>query len=393
MLNLFLCRNLLQNMRKIEMVDLKGQYQNIKSEIDAGIQSVIDSAAFVKGGMVVEFQKKLQDYLGFRNVIPVGNGTDALMVSLMSLNLKSGDEVVVPDFTFIAAAEVVSLLGLKLVLADVDKETFCLSVDSLKKAISPRTKAIVPVHLFGQNADMESIMQIAKSNELYVVEDACQSIAAKYYFSDGTNVVSGGIGNIGCTSFFPSKNLGCYGDGGAVFTNDDDLAEKIRCLANHGMMVRYHNDLVGVNSRLDSIQAAVLGVKLSHFEEYLSARAKAAKYYLEHLSDVEEVILPKKNKKSDHTWHQFTIRVKNGRRDALQQYLKSKEIPSMIYYPIPIHQQKAYQRSRIVEGGLPNSEQLCKEVLSLPMHTELDEEQLSYIVENIKEFFREKKVE
>ena len=376
-------------MRKIEMVDLKGQYQNIKAEIDAGIQSVIDSAAFVKGGMVDEFQKKLQDYLGFRNVIPVGNGTDALMVSLMALDLKSGDEVVVPDFTFIAAAEVVSLLGLKLVLADVDKDTFCLSVDSLKKVISPRTKAVVPVHLFGQNADMESIMQIAESNNLYVVEDACQSIASKYRFSNGKESVSGGIGNVGCTSFFPSKNLGCYGDGGAVFTDDDDLAVKIRCLANHGMKVRYHNELVGVNSRLDSIQAAVLSVKLGHLGDYLLERTKVAMYYLEHLSDVEALILPKKNEKSDHTWHQFTVRVTDGRRDVLQQYLKSKGIPSMVYYPIPIHQQEAYRMSRIAEEGLPNSEELCKEVLSLPMHTELDEEQLSYIVENIKNFFRE----
>ena len=374
-------------MRKIEMVDLRGQYQNIKSEIDAEIQSVIDSAAFVKGGKVVEFQKKLENYFGFRNVIPVGNGTDALMVSLMALDLKPEDEVVVPDFTFIAAAEVVSLLGLKLVLADVDKETFCMTGDTLKKALSPRTKAVIPVHLFGQNADMESIMQISKSNGLYVVEDACQSIASKYRFSNGEEKVSGAIGNIGCTSFFPSKNLGCYGDGGAVFTNDDELAEKIRCLANHGMKVRYHNEKVGINSRLDSIQAAVLSVKLNHFDSYLKSREKAAKYYLEHLKDVQQLILPKTSANSDHTWHQFTVRVKDGRRDALQQYLKSKEIPSMIYYPIPIHQQEAYRMARIADGGLANSEQLCKEVLSLPMHTELDEEQLAYIVENIKEFF------
>lgn len=375
-------------MRKIEMVDLRGQYKNIKTEIDESIQSVIDTAAFVKGGKVTEFQQHLESFLGVKHVIPVGNGTDALQISLMALDLKPGDEVITPTFTFIATAEVVALLGLTPVLVDVDPNTFCMSINSLKRVITPKTKAIVPVHLFGQNADMEQILSIAKENHLYVVEDACQSIASRYTFSDHTSCMSGCMGNIGCTSFFPSKNLGCYGDGGAIFTNDDDLAEKMRSIANHGMSVRYHHDRVGVNSRLDSIQAAVLDVKLKYLMEYTQKRQAAADFYTQSLQTIKELKLPTIGPNTSHVFHQYTIRVSNGRRDELQQYLKENEIPSMIYYPIPLHMQKAYANERYGVGDFPVAENLSKTVLSLPMHTELDEEQLQYIVSVIKKFFQ-----
>ncbi len=370
------------------MVDLRGQYSHIKSEIDEAIQSVIDSAAFVKGAKVTEFQHHLEEFLQVKHVIPVGNGTDALQIALMSLGLKPGDEVITPTFTFIATAEVVALLGLTPVLVDVDPTTFCISVEALKKVISPKTKAIVPVHLFGQNADMEQILSIAKEHHLYVVEDACQSIASRYTFSNGESCLSGCMGDIGCTSFFPSKNLGCYGDGGALFTNDDDLAEKIRCIANHGMKVRYHHDCVGVNSRLDSIQAAVLNVKLPHLMEYTEKRQTAAMYYTRSLQSLKDLILPQTGQKSTHVFHQYTLQVMDGRRDQLQAYLKEHDIPSMIYYPIPLHLQKAYQSDRYGEGDFPVAERLSKTVLSLPMHTELDEEQLQYIVQVIKDFFQ-----
>jgi dTDP-4-amino-4,6-dideoxygalactose transaminase len=375
------------DMRKIEMVDLRGQYSHIKSEIDEAIQSVIDSAAFVKGAKVTEFQHHLEEFLQVKHVIPVGNGTDALQVALMSLGLKPGDEVITPTFTFIATAEVVAVLGLTPVLVDVDPTTFCISVEALKKVISPKTKAIVPVHLFGQNADMEQILSIAKEHHLYVVEDACQSIASRYTFSNGESRPSGCMGDIGCTSFFPSKNLGCYGDGGALFTDDDALAEKIRCIANHGMKVRYHHDRVGVNSRLDSIQAAVLDVKLPHLMEYTEKRQAAAMYYSRSLQSLKELILPQTGEQSTHVFHQYTLQVTDGRRDQLQAYLKEHDIPSMIYYPIPLHLQKAYQSDRYGEGDFPVAERLSQTVLSLPMHTELDEEQLNYIVEEIKRFF------
>lgn len=370
------------------MVDLRGQYSHIKTEIDEAIQSVIDSAAFVKGAKVTEFQHHLEEFLQVKHVIPVGNGTDALQIALMSLGLKPGDEVITPTFTFIATAEVVAVLGLTPVLVDVDPTTFCISVEALKKVISPKTKAIVPVHLFGQNADMEQILSIAKEHHLYVVEDACQSIASRYTFSNGESRPSGCMGDIGCTSFFPSKNLGCYGDGGALFTNDDDLAEKIRCIANHGMKVRYHHDRIGVNSRLDSIQAAVLDVKLPHLMEYTEKRQAASMYYTRSLQSLKELILPQTGEQSTHVFHQYTLQVTDGRRDQLQAYLKEHDIPSMIYYPIPLHLQKAYQSDRYGEGDFPVAEKLSKTVLSLPMHTELDEEQLQYIVQVIKDFFQ-----
>lgn len=374
-------------MRKIEMVDLKRQYQNIKNEVDEAMQAVIDSTAFVKGGKVTDFQLHLERYLGVKHVIPVGNGTDALMLSLMALDLKPEDEVIVPSFTFISAAEVVSLLGLKLVLADVDENSFCLTEENIRRVLTDKTKVIIPVHLFGQNADMSAIMSLAKERGIYVVEDACQSIGSKCQMGDGSWRSSGTMGDLGCTSFFPSKNLGCYGDGGAVFTQSDALAEKVRSLANHGMTVRYHHDHIGVNSRLDSLQAAVLDVKLKYLDDYITARRTAADYYSAHLKDISSLMLPMVSSYTTHVWHQYTIRVTDGRRDELQTFLKENGVPSMVYYPIPIHQQKAYHGSSVSQSAFPISERLSDEVLSLPMHTELDEEQLHHIVETIRKFF------
>lgn len=366
------------------MVDLKSQYHNIKTEVDAAIHEVLESTIFVKGGKVEAFREHFAEYLNVKHVIPVGNGTDALMISLMALDLEPGDEVIAPSFTFVATAEVVSLLGLKLVLVDVDPDTFCLSLSEVEKAINEKTKVIIPVHLFGQNADMESILRVAQEHHIYVLEDACQSIGSYYTFSDGRRCHSGCMGDIGCTSFFPSKNLGCYGDGGAIFTNNDELAGKMQSIANHGMKQRYHYERVGVNSRLDTIQAAILDVKLRHFDTYLSARMKANQYYREHLKEVDWLRLPLVGEKTTHAYHQFTIIVDQYSRDELQQYLKENMIPTMIYYPKPLHLQQAY---KVEEGNsLPVSEFLSENVLSLPMHTELDEEQLSYIVEKIKLF-------
>jgi len=366
-------------MKKIEMVDLKSQYQKIKSDVDFEMQKVIDSAAFVKGAKVVEFQQNLEKYLGVKHVIPVGNGTDALQIALMALGLKPGDEVITPTFTFIATAEVVALLGLTPVVVDVDKDTFNISIDSIKKAITSKTKAIVPVHLFGQNAHMEEILKIARDNNLYVVEDACQSMGSYYIFKDGKKVSSGCMGNIGCTSFFPSKNLGCYGDGGALFTNDDELAAKIKVIANHGMEVRYYHDRVGVNSRLDSLQAAILDVKLKHLDEYIEQRQRAAQFYDNAFINNAKIIIPQRSEYSSHSFHQYTIQLEGVDHFEVQKQLKEKGIPSMIYYPVPLHLQKAYQDNRYKEGDFPIAEKLCKTVLSLPMHTELDEEQLNYI--------------
>lgn len=367
------------------MVDLKGQYQKIKTDIDNEIQEVIDSTAFIKGGKVNVFQKNLEKYLNVKHVIPVGNGTDALQIALMSMGLKPGDEVIAPTFTFIATAEVVALLGITPVLVDVDPDTFNISIEAVKKAITPKTKVIVPVHLFGQNADMEKILELAKEHHLKVVEDACQSIGSEYTFSDGRTVKSGCMGDIGCTSFFPSKNLGCYGDGGAIFTNDDELANKMRIIANHGMVVRYHHDMIGVNSRLDSIQAAVLDVKLKHLDEYIQARQQASAYYDKAFKNNDKITIPARNEKSTHVFHQYTLKLKNVDRAELQNKLKEKGIPAMIYYPIPLHLQKAYQDERYKAGDFPNAEMLCNCVLSLPMHTELDEEQLKYITDSVLE--------
>ncbi|MBO5829131.1 MAG: DegT/DnrJ/EryC1/StrS family aminotransferase [Paludibacteraceae bacterium] len=371
-------------MRKIEMVDLKSQYHNIKTDVDAAIQEVLDSTIFVKGGKVEAFREHFASYLNVKHVIPVGNGTDALMISLLALGLKPGDEVIAPSFTFVATAEVVALLGLKLVLVDVDPDTFCISLQDIENAITENTKVIIPVHLFGQNADMESILRLAREHNIYVVEDACQSIGSYYTFSNGEKYHSGCIGDIGCTSFFPSKNLGCYGDGGAIFTNNDELAEKMHSIANHGMKTRYHYERVGVNSRLDTIQAAILDVKLSHLDGYISSRVAASRYYHEHLKEIDWLRLPIVGAQTTHSYHQFTVIVDNYNRNELQAYLKERAIPTMVYYPKPLHLQDAYRKEECKE--LPVSEFLSEKVLSLPMHTELDEEQLAYIVESIKSF-------
>lgn len=365
------------------MVDLQTQYQHIKSEIDKGIEEVIASAAFIKGPKVSAFQGHLEEYTGAKHVIAVGNGTDALQIALMALGLQPGDEVITPTFTFIATAEVVALLGLTPVVVDVEWDTMNMSVESIRKAITPKTKAIVPVHLFGQCADMEAIMAIAREHNLFVVEDACQAIGAKYTFRDGTTKQAGTIGHIGCTSFFPSKNLGCYGDGGAIFTNDDELAEKMKAVANHGCFVRYHHDFVGVNSRLDSIQAAVLDAKLPHLDAYIAARQRAAAYYDKAFANNAHILTPGHHKASTHVYHQYTLRLIDVDRDVVREELAARGIPAMIYYPIPLHLQKAYQDPRYVPGDFPVAEKLAACVLSLPMHTELDDEQLEYITRNV----------
>lgn len=370
--------------RNIQMVDLKTQYERLKSDIDAGIHEVIESTQFVKGPQVSRFQEHLTEYTGAKHVIAVGNGTDALQIALMALGLRPGDEVITPTFTFIATAEVVALLGLKPVVVDVDWGTMNMSVEAVRKAITPRTKAIVPVHLFGQCADMEPLLEIAREQGLYIVEDACQAIGARYTFSDGTVRQAGTMGHIGCTSFFPSKNLGCYGDGGALFTNDDALAEKIAAIANHGCKVRYHHDEVGVNSRLDSLQAAILDVKLRHLDEFTAARNRAAAYYDEVLGSDPRWLIPERQAHSTHVFHQYTLRMTGIDRDSVQQQLKEKGIPSMIYYPVPLHMQKAYRDARYKEGDFPVAEQLVRCVLSLPMHTELDNEQLEYITQTLR---------
>ena len=365
------------------MVDLQQQYRKIKPEMDAAIQAVIDSAAFVKGAQVEQFARNLENYTGSRHVIPVANGTEALQIALMALGLKPGDEVITPTFTFIATAEVVALLGLTPVVVDVEWGTMNMSVEAVKRAITPKTKAIVPVHLFGQCADMEPLLALAKEHNLYVVEDTAQAIGAQYTFSDGHTAQAGTMGNIGCTSFFPSKNLGCYGDGGALFTNDDTLAEAIRTIANHGMKVRYHHDMIGVNSRLDTIQAAVLDTKLPHLDEYVAARQRAAAYYDRAFAGCSKILTPERSQNSTHVFHQYTLRITGTDRNKVREALTAAGVPAMIYYPIPLHLQKAYQDPRYKAGDFPVAEQLAASVLSLPMHTELDDEQLAYITEQV----------
>ena len=370
-------------MRKIQMVDLQTQYQHIKEDINRGIQAVLDSASFIKGPAVASFQSNLEKYTGAKHVIPVGNGTDALQIALMALGLQPGDEVITPTFTFIATAEVVALLGLRPVVVDVDWDTMNISVDAVRKAITPKTKAIVPVHLFGQCADMQSLIEIAEEHHLYIIEDACQAIGSVYTFTDGTQKQAATMGDIGCTSFFPSKNLGCYGDGGAIFTNNDDLAAKMRAIANHGMVVRYYHDTVGINSRLDSIQAAVLDAKLPHLDEYIAARQVAASYYDKAFANHPHILTPVRSEHSTHVYHQYTLRLIDVDRDAMRNALAEAGIPAMIYYPVPLHMQKAYQDPRYKVGDFPVAERLAGCVLSLPMHTELDEEQLAYITEHV----------
>lgn len=364
------------------MVDLQSQYQKIKGDVDAAIMNVLDSAAFINGPEVKQFETELQEYLKVKHVIPCGNGTDALQIALMALGLEPGDEVITADFTFAATVEVIDLLKLNSVLVDVDYDTFTIDTEKLKAAITPKTKAIIPVHLFGQCANMDEIMAIAKEHNLYVVEDTAQAIGAEY-----KGQKAGTIGHIGCTSFFPSKNLGCYGDGGAIFTNDDDIAHRLRGIVNHGMYKRYYHDEVGVNSRLDSVQAAVLRRKLPFLDEYNAARNKAAAYYSEAFKDIDALITPSKGEDTTHVFHQYTLRVTNGKRNELQAFLTEKEIPAMIYYPVPLRKQKAYDNGHYNDADFPNTNKLVEEVMSLPMHTELEEEQLVYITSAVREFF------
>ena len=370
----------------IHMVDLKGQYNKIKEEVDSAIMNVIGSTEFINGSEVKAFQKELENYLDVKHVIPCGNGTDALQIALMALDLQPGDEVITTNFTFAATVEVIGLMNLIPVLVDVDKDTFNINVDALEKAITPKTKAIIPVHLFGQSANMEAIMEIAKQNNLHVIEDAAQAIGSEYTFSSGLSKKTGTIGNIGTTSFFPSKNLGCYGDGGALFTNDSDLAKRLIAIVNHGMHKRYYHDEIGVNSRLDSIQAAVLGVKLPYLDDYIQARRKVAEYYNNAFMDIKQLVIPITDKQSTHVFHQYTLRTVGIDRDSLVEFLKIKGVPSKVYYPMPLHQQKAYATIEFKDESYPVTMELCKSVISLPMHTELDENQLKYITESIKEF-------
>lgn len=374
-------------MRKIQMVDLQNQYFKIKHEVDNAVLNVLESAAFINGPEVHSFQAELEEYMGVKNVIPCANGTDALQIALMALDLQEGDEVITADFTFAATVEVIHLLKLKAVLVDVDYDTFTLDIEKLKKAITPNTKAIIPVHLFGQCANMEEIMKIAKEHNLFVVEDNAQAIGSDFIFSNGTQKKAGTIGTIGTTSFFPSKNLGCYGDGGAIFTNDDDLAYKIRGIVNHGMYKRYYHDEVGVNSRLDSVQAVVLRKKLPHLDSYNEARRKVANFYDEAFANHPHITTPKRAENSTHVFHQYTLKILNGKRNELQEFLASKDIPSMIYYPVALRKQKAYFQESNPNDFL-NTDQLLEQVISLPMHTELDEEQLKYITTSVLEFFK-----
>jgi UDP-2-acetamido-2-deoxy-ribo-hexuluronate aminotransferase len=374
--------------KKIQMVDLKGQYEKIKNEVDSGIQEVINTTAFINGPAVKEFQTNLENYLGVKHVIPCANGTDALQIAMMALDLKPGDEVITASFTYVATAEVIGLLGLTPVLVDVEPETFDIDVIAIEKAITQKTKAIVPVHLFGQCANMEKIMGIAAKHNLYVIEDVAQAIGADYYFTNGTKAKAGTIGTIGCTSFFPSKNLGCYGDGGALYTNNDELAKKIKMIAHHGQSVQYVHDVLGVNSRLDTIQAVVLNAKLKHLDEYAAARNYAANYYDKALGNHPKLKIPARSKNSSHVFHQYTLQLIGVDRTKLREQLQEKGVPAMIYYPIPLHEQKAYKSDRYKSGDFPVTETLCKSVLSLPMHTELDEETLKYITDTLLDLLK-----
>ncbi|MFY0603751.1 MAG: DegT/DnrJ/EryC1/StrS family aminotransferase [Flavobacteriaceae bacterium] len=380
-------------MNKIQMVDLKGQYAKIKETVDASMQEVVNSAAFINGPYVKEFQRDLEAYLNVNHVIPCANGTDALQIAMMGLGLEQGDEVITVDFTFAATVEVIALLKLTPVLVDVESDTFNIDIEALKKAITPKTKAIVPVHLFGQCANMEAVMKIAKEHNLFVIEDNAQAIGADYTFKDGHKQKAGTIGHVGTTSFFPSKNLGCYGDGGAIFTNDDELAHTIRGIVNHGMYKRYYHDVVGVNSRLDSLQAAVLKAKLPHLDTYCEARRNAARFYNNAFSGNSNIITPTTNACGNicdtcncHVFHQYTLKITNGKRDALHLHLLDNGIPNAIYYPVPLHSQKAYKDDRYNEDDFKVTNELIDTVISLPMHTELEENQLAFITKTVLDF-------
>jgi len=371
----------------IKMVDLKGQYEKIKKEVDFGIQSVIDATAFINGPKVKEFEKNLSEYLEGINVVPCANGTDALQIAFMALGLKPGDEVILPVQTYVATAEVIALLNLKPVFVDVLPEYFTIDINLIEEKISSKTKAIVPVHLYGQCADMEPLLGIAKKHNLFIVEDTAQAIGAKYTFSNGTVAFAGTMGDIGTTSFFPSKNLGCFGDGGAMFVKDDELANKCRMIANHGQRIKYHHDIIGCNSRLDTIQAAILDVKLKYLDEYSEARQNAAIRYNELLSDISIIDCPKVSDNTTHVYHQYTIKLSETiSRSDLQEFLKRKGIPSMIYYPVPLHKQKAYMQNEQENESFLITEKLSETVLSLPIHTEITEDEQKYIVSAIKEF-------
>jgi len=374
-------------MRPIQMVDLQLQYAKIKDAVDAGIQEVLDNASFINGKAVTDFTNGLANYLGAKYVVPCANGTDALQIAMMGLGLKPGDEVITADFTFAATVEVIALLQLTPVLVDVDVDTYNISIEAIKKAITPKTKAIVPVHLFGQAANMEAILDIAKEHNLYVIEDNAQAIGADYTYADGSKKKVGVIGDVASTSFFPSKNLGCYGDGGAIFTNDDALAHTLRGIVNHGMYERYHHDVVGVNSRLDSVQAAVLNAKLPHLDVYNKARQEAAAKYSAAFANHAKIVSPAVIGSTDsHVFHQYVLRILDADRDALMKHLLDKGIPCAIYYPIPLHSQKAYADVRYNEADFPVTNQLVKEVIALPMHTELDDEQIKFITDSVIEF-------
>ncbi len=370
------------------MVDLNSQYIKIQKEVDQAIQEVVHSSSFINGTVVKEFSSSLANYLSVANVIPCGNGTDALQIALMALGLKKGDEVICPDFTFVATAEVAALLGLKTILVDVDPKTFMLCVESIEKAITPNTKAIIPVHLFGQCAPMEEILLLAKKNNLFVVEDAAQAIGAEYTFSDGSIAKAGTMGNIGTTSFFPSKNLGCFGDGGAIFTNDDSLALKCKSITNHGMNTQYSYECVGVNSRLDSIQAAVLNIKLSYLDSYNASRLKAANYYDTAFADCEFLVIPYRSEQSTHVFHQYTLKLDSKiNREELISYMNNKGIPVKVYYPKPLHSFGPYKQEMATENDFRVTNSLCSSVISLPIHTELNEEAMKYITNSLVDFF------
>ena len=372
-------------MLPLQMVDLKRQYQKIKSEVDIAIQQVIDSAAFIGGPDVHEFSKELAAYLGVKHVIPCANGTDALQIALMALGLKPGDEVITASYTYIATVEVVALLRLKPVFVDVDPDTFTMNLDSLKRAVTAKTKAIIPVHLYGQSANMEPLLAIAREHNIPVIEDNAQAIGSTYTFSNGITAKTGAMGIVGCTSFFPSKNLGGYGDGGAMFTNDDALAEKLKMIANHGQKVRYYHEMVGCNSRLDTIQAAILRIKLRQLDQYCYARRQAADYYDKAFKDHEKIVTPYRAPYSYHVFHQYTLQLNGVSRDMLQEKLAAKNIPSMIYYPVPCHKQNMLREYGVADTLLPVTDMLQDKVISLPMHTELTEEELAYITTNILE--------
>jgi len=373
-------------MHPIQMVDLKRQYHKIKKEVDEAVLNVIESTAFIGGKPIQEFANNLSSYLGVKHVIPCANGTDALQIAMMVLDLKPGDEVILPVHTYVATAEVIALLGLKPVFIDVDAQSFNINTSQIERKITPKTKAIVPVHLYGQCAEMEVILNLAKAHKLYVIEDAAQALGAEYVFSNGSKKKAGTMGTIGTTSFFPSKNLGCYGDGGALFTDDALLAEKIRMVANHGQKVKYHHEVIGVNSRLDTLQAAVLNVKLNSLDEYTRKRNEVADFYDRALKNISEIKIPARSLNSTHVFHQYTLQVEQ--RDELRKHLEEKNIPTMIYYPVPLHFQKAYAQKEFGPNSFPVTERLSKTVLSLPIHTEIEEEELEFITQTIKSFYQ-----